>query len=193
MLPLSVVLYYDAAAALEFCGFAYQNPYLPSLEEVSANTFVLVMLHAFWQRHGSSSWARRCPRAACHRYPVCRTVSTSKPVLFYAIATLATLCLVTWSVMELRLGESVWVIRSRVGARWGTSIVALYLPFALLAFFLRQKNALTRRGLAFCICLAFAAALVSLPLGQRTLVLQPFLIAIVFWPKGQLCRRPCCR
>jgi hypothetical protein len=186
---MSVVVFYDVATALELCGCSYQNPFLPSMAEVSDRTFAVVMaclLAAPWLfRLGARIAARHSP-------PVLRLPNselTSKPALFYIIAALTTLCLVTWSLMELRPGDSVWVVRDRVGARWGTSVVILYLPCAILAFYLRQRNALTRRGVAFCICLALSAALVSLPLGQRTLVLQPFLIAIVFWPKGRFRRR----
>ena len=43
--------------------------------------------------------------------------------------------------------DPIWVVRERIGEKWGALIVLLYLPLHFLAFYSRQSDSTTKIGL----------------------------------------------
>ena len=180
---LSFLVYYDFGLALEAVGVPYDNPFFGSFFEadtgVLAGAMLLLVLAPWVLRLGArvvSPGGGECshPRRVVTRIRPCRRLA------FYTVAGLLSALLAAWGGLQLLSGDSIWVTRARTGEQWGTGIIMLYFPMHFLAFYLRQADSRTKGGWFFAALLTAATVLATLPVGQRTNVLLPFLMIALF-------------
>ena len=106
---------------------------------------------------------------------------------FYALVGLTSAGLAVYGLRLFLEGQPLWLVRLVVGLQWGALIVVLYLPLHFLAFYVRQTDAHTGRGLAVAGGLAVATVLSTAVIGRATLFLVPFLILL----RCFACKSPC--
>ncbi|MBK9168939.1 MAG: hypothetical protein IPM24_15920 [Bryobacterales bacterium] len=178
---MSVLLYYDLGIALEFFGFEYAPHYFPSILDLHLYDYYLVLAVI-----GAAPWMLRIgaflidprPRFVPHE-PQSRLSPSLRP-LFYGFALVSTGILAYWGVVEHLRGESIWVSRWRVGSTFGPWIIVLYFALFLLGFYIRQRDSRSWWGTLVCWWLAGVTVVSTMPLGQRTLLLLPFLLILLF-------------
>lgn len=178
---ISVIFYYDLGLALEALGYHYQSPYFVSLFQADDSTFVPAMLLLAgvpWLFQAGA----RLGRGARPRQPHApsSTLAPAGRPYFYALVGLAAGALALYGLRLLLQGAPLWVVRLMIGLQWGPLIVVLYLPLHFLAFYVRQRDARTWRGLVFAAGLAGATILSTAVIGERTMLLLPFLIIALF-------------
>ena len=178
---MSVLLYYDLGIALEFLGFEYAPRFFPSLLDLHLYDYYLVLAIVGatpWILHLGAFLIDPRPRLVPHE-PRSRLRPPLRP-LFYGFAILSTGALAYWGVAEYLRGDSIWVSRWRVGSTFGPWIIVLYFALFLLGFYIRQRDSRSWWGTLVCWWLAAVTVLSTMPLGQRTLLLLPFLLILLF-------------
>ena len=178
---ISVIFYYDLGLALEALGYKYQSPFFGSLFQSDDSTFVpavLLLAAAPWLFHAGAALIAQGQSRQPHM-PATSIAPARRPY-FYALIGLTSAGLAVYGLRLLLEGQPLWVVRLAVGLQWGALIVVLYLPLHFLAFYVRQTDAHTGRGLAVAGGLAVATVLSTAVIGERTLLLVPFLIIALF-------------
>ncbi len=176
----SFIIYYDLGLWLEALGIRYSAPgFVPFLDTspgIRAAVYVSLMvapailfLAARTARSGPGPW-KLGPR---------RSLSSRQERSFLLVFGVVALVAMGLSVSALVAGGSVPAGRLTISNWLGSAAILLYVPLDLSAYFSMTSNARGRRGLALSLALSSASALSLLALGQRTLILMPFLILAV--------------
>jgi hypothetical protein len=179
---ISFLLYYDFGIAFELLGFRYDVRFFRSILEVSDQTQRMVMfllIVAPWvllagarlmgPRADATTASSDAPRRARLHEP--------RRGAFYLLAFATTVVPAWYGLAYVLESNEVWQLRSEVGAELGPSIVFLYLPIHILAFYAATEDSRTINGRLFVSFLTFGAICAAIICGQRTLVLFPVLLA----------------
>lgn len=177
----SFILYFDIGLVFELLGYAYISNHFKSLFAADDGTFLLAvvfLLFAPWLFY-AGSWftGRRVPRSA--QIPVIE-LKKSREMAFLALATAVAAPLIAFNVAQLLGGLPLWEVREKVGVQLGPLVILLYSPLYFLAFYVRQANSQSRRGLLITCVLAAYSILSTLVLGERWMVLLPLVIIALF-------------
>jgi hypothetical protein len=188
---LSIMLYYDLGLVLEVLGYPYRSAYFSSLFGARDDTYLVAMILlavAPWLFHAGSLLVN--PRGALQPQEPNSSLVPSSRWPFYLLASSVAVLLASYGGLQLLQHDAIWLARLRLGETWGPLIIVLYLPLHFLAFYVRQTDAHTRWGLAFALGLALATVVSTAAIGQRTIILLPFLILVIFRFKMTLGKLP---
>ncbi|MEA2714232.1 MAG: hypothetical protein QOK27_2193 [Gemmatimonadales bacterium] len=176
----SLVLYYDIGLLLEVFGW-YENSHFSPLLEADAGTLawaLTLLVAAPWLfRLGERLFRGRRVHAVPEDLSRLRP---SRRVLFYPLISLAVAPLGILGLWWMSSGEAIWVLRARVGMALGPLMLVLYVPMYVLAFYVRQADSRTGWGRLYSTLLVGAGIMASCAYGQRTAVLLPLLILVLF-------------
>jgi general stress protein CsbA len=178
---IGFILYYDAGLFIEalqlsigskyFTPFFNDNPWL-----VFTSTFFITIV-PWLLRIGSNITNKSDTQVAEQSYSQLKY--SVKPV-FYILVILVSIYFAFNGWSEVSSGDPIWVVRERITMKWEALIILLYLPLHFLAFYTRQSESKSLPGLIFSLGLAAAIALSTLGIGQRTNLLLPVLILVLF-------------
>ncbi|MGE5558462.1 MAG: hypothetical protein ACM3WV_07600 [Bacillota bacterium] len=175
---LSFILYYDIGIILELIGISNTNIYFDSLIWSNDNIFAIssvILMITPWLFHLGSNlidWNKPFDQEKYFSH-------LKRLPIFYIIVFLISIFLAILGYLQIK-DNPIWVARSIVGEQWGPLIFILYLPMHFLAFYIRQTNSRTKSGLFFSIFLIFTSIMSTLQIGQRTNILLPFVIFLLF-------------
>jgi hypothetical protein len=186
---LGCVLYLDVGYAMEAFGIRSTSAYfsevfdrtghpdtLTTLVVAVAPLLIVLGSRAVFLGSGSVQWP---PLAGLNR---------RRRVAFY---TLASACAAStgWFGFTATQGhDALWQSRAQLGEELGSLVVLLYVPLHLLAYFVVQSDARTMLGRVYLYFLAAASIAATLPIGQRTNLLLPVLIVVLFGYRPSLKR-----
>jgi len=184
---LSFLLYYDIGLIADIAGINYDLRPFPALSDVDFDVWGIVaafLLAAPWLLRlgallGSAKPASNPPR--CSLKPRLK-------IVFYVATILICLACVVGGISYLLRSATIWSARLLITEAFGPLIILLYVPLHLLAFYCRQTDSHSKKGLGFGIFLAAATIVATLAIGQRTNLLLPFLIMLVFRKRPKLQR-----
>ncbi len=188
---LSVLFYYGLGILLELCGVPYTIAYFPTFRAADSDHWMAasaILAITPWLLIVGGKLARVGPITVSPRGAASSALVPETHTVFYSLS-LASAALCAWVGMRYMLNStSIWVARSLVSADLGALIIVLYLPLHLLAFFSTQRDAQSRRGLFFLILMATAMAGSTLAIGQRTNILLPVLVILLFRGRPSLAK-----
>lgn len=184
---ISVILYYDLGLGLEVIGItnkdSYFTPFFNNNDYMVSSAFILVLL-APWLFHlGANITNKGKGQKLVEHYSHIK--KATKP-LFYLTVISISLYFSISGLGVLLQNEPIWVVREKVTERWGALIVLLYLPIHFLAFYTRQEDSRSKTGFLFSLGLVLASILSTSAIGQRTNMLLPILIVVLFRKKISL-------
>lgn len=177
---VSVLAYYGLGLALETwanvpspAGFRALFKLEP---DVLAWTLCLIIATPWllrWRISTSrSEWTQSVPKMVRLRQ--------GRKTTFFILATLASSATAVYGARVLMRGLPIWALRSELGEHLGPWVIVLYVPLYLLAYLLTVEDCKGRAGLLLSVWLVFASALSTLATGQRTLILAPVLMLLLF-------------
>lgn len=179
---VSILLYYDVGIWLEIAGTPPGNKYVGALMETNDRYFavsIAILLFMPWLLKLGAMIANLgnelepLPRLNLSFIPRGRSA-------FYWLALGITVPLLVSGLVRVSAGLPIWEARMKVGAEWGEFITILYLPIHILAFYVCQRDARTRSGVFFGIWLVISAIISTLAIGERTNMLVPIVIVVLF-------------
>jgi hypothetical protein len=181
---ISMILYYDLGLILEVTGLYVNNEFfIPFLNKnywiVFLETFILLLTPWLFLL-GSSFTSKENGWELDNSYSQLK--KSIKP-LFYISIVLISIYFAVTGLSEVITGDPIWVVRERIALQWGPLIILLYLPLHFLAFYTRQSDSITKIGTLLSWGLVLAIILSTLGIGQRTNMLLPMLIMVVFRKK----------
>jgi hypothetical protein len=181
---LSVIVYYDLALSLQMAGAEYESPYFSPLISASIDDFasglLLVSVSPWLLQFGTSIVEGRNSSRLLIDQAVLSELKPQRTLLFYLSAVALLIPTTAYGYSQLQAG-SIWAVRAKIGEELGILIVLLYIPLHYLAFFVRHRDSRTLRGRIFLIFLIGCSVISTLGIGQRTNVLLPFLVLILFY------------
>ena len=184
---ISVILYYDFGLILETLGLMIGNYYfIPFFDEkpfIVFSAFVLLAVSPWLFLAGSRFINKSDGQSLVDKFSELRP-STKK--IFYALIISISVCASIIGISEILLSDSLWGSRETVTAKWGPFILFFYLPLYFLAFYTRQSDSESKNGLLFSVALAVATVLSTVAIAQRTNMLLPILILVLFRKKISL-------
>lgn len=179
LVGISAVAYFDLGMVLEGCGFRYRSEFFPSFFAIPGSHIVValvLMAAAPWLiRVGSCCVSDRADvprRLALRRGP--------RTVIFYIVLLATCVSCVAIPLFLMVLGPRMWESRYLLGETLGPWIIVLSFPMYVLAFFVRLVDAGTRSGKFTIVLLLISSTLSTLAVGERTLILLPFLVVLLF-------------
>jgi hypothetical protein len=178
---LSFILYYDVGILLEMFGFPYYSDYFFPFLGANDGIFLLgvfFIISGPWLLHAGSSLVNRDG----HRLPQepVTQLEPNRRRYFYGLLALVVLPLAAYGLLLTLAGNPIWLTRLTIASTWGPFIVVLYLPLHFLAFYVSQRDSRTWRGTLVSLALVPAAVLATIVIGERTIVLLPFLVLALF-------------
>jgi len=178
---LAFLLYYDVGLLYELCGIQSSSPYFTLFSHAHLLTqckAVGLLLVAPWiLRFGAS-----LVNPATQQVQVLRNSSLlpARKFEFYLICILIIIASVAFGGFFLLSKFPMWLVRTTVTERLGTALILLYIPLGILAFYLTQTNSHSKRGSVMLLCLLIAAMFAAYPIGERTNLLLPLVICLLF-------------
>jgi hypothetical protein len=183
MVILSFFVYYDLGFLAEISGIPYINPFFPSVFDVNGSTLAVVLtiiVIAPWVLDLPAGIRRKRGVIA----PVCE--SAIRPSLrLYFYPTMSVLCLACLGVSLLFSRQSlhIWSVRNEMSTALGPYVIIVLIPLYVLAFYVKQRDATSIGGSLYLIFLVLCATATAIPLGERTYILMPWIIVMIFWKK----------
>lgn len=183
---ISVILYYDLGITFELFGFANEKdkfftPFLHAQDNILAQAWVLLLL-APWLFRLGSIFTNKEGKSLILSNNV-EKFRISRRSLFYIITIIIVVTCALLGYQNMSGSESVWSSRTAISEALGPLIILLSFPMHFLAFYTRTSDALTRKGLVFSLFLLSASILSTITVGQRTNLLLPVLIVLLFRKK----------
>ncbi len=185
---VSTLLYYDVGIWLEFSGVDLEDRYLGSLLSASDLDFgisIAILIFMPWLFHLGS----RIANGGTSLPTLERVTEEFAPRvrgLFYWLAIGITIPLVIAGFLRIAEGLPIWEARMKIGNEWGVLVTVLYLPSHLLAFYVFQADSRLKRGVIFVLWLILSGIVSTLAIGERTNMLVPLVIVILFWIRPTL-------
>jgi hypothetical protein len=179
---VSVIVYYDIGIVLELLGFPYEAKYFTSLLAAPWGTFIFAMCVLAltpWLFMGGAAIVDRTRWQASLNEQL-SSLRADRRRSFYSLAVAIGLGLAIYSLARIGHGAPLWDIRTQVGASFGPFVLILYFPLFILAFFVRQRDARGGLGTILTVLFVAAACTAALVLSERTLVLIPLVIVLMF-------------
>ena len=180
---LGLFLYYDLGIIAEMTGLPYSNTWyravLSPFDNISVITIAILTFAPWLFMLGwisaNSFFSKK------YRYIVPITEISYRRILFFVcFATIVSLICVATSLYFLKGSASVWSSRANIGESLGPFVILLNIPLALLAFWLMQRQSKTNLGKLHTVFLVLSSITSTLPIGQRTIVLLPVLMVVIF-------------
>jgi len=178
---LSIILYYDLGLVIEVFEFpdksGFFTPFFNENDLILFSEFILILI-APWLFHlGANITNKVNSQNSTNYYSRLRNSTKS---LFYIIIISISVYYAILGLMEILPNDPIWVVRARIGKKWGALIILLYLPLHFLAFYTRQSDSKAKTGLLFSLGLTVATIFSTIGMGERTNMLLPLLILILF-------------
>lgn len=175
----SFLLYYDLEIVLEALGVCYANQYFRPMFMAPDATLALsigIVILSPW----AIDWAadRREETGSFES-----AILSSRRILFYVSAGVVCIVCVALSLNLAATSVYIWAARKSVAEALGPLILVLFFPHYILAFYVRQRDSHSRRGTCFVCFLVVCAVIASAPAGERTFVLLPFVLVLLFWKR----------
>lgn len=184
---ISIILYYDLGLIIETLGLSVGNAYfLPFFDAnpwIVFKAVILLILAPWLFIAGSRIKNKEDGQDLTNTYSHLRE---SRKSIFYILIISISVCLSIVGVNEILNTDNLWSTRAVVTEKWGPYIVFLYLPLHFLAFYTKQSDSNPKLGLIFSWGLLLATVLSTLGIGQRTNLLLPVLILVLFRKKISL-------
>jgi hypothetical protein len=184
---VSIILYYDLGLILKVVGLSVEDNYFISFFEAKPWILVpavIILISAPWVfLSGSKITNKEDGQDLSNTYSYLK--KSTKP-LFYIVVILISIYFAILGVQEVLQGETLWAVRAQVTEKWGPFIIFLYMPLHFLAFYTKQSDANSKTGLVLSLWFALATILSTLSIGQRTNMLLPILILVLFRKKISL-------
>ena len=178
---ISAVLYYDSGIAIELLGLSSQEKFFTSFFSANANVLaqaVILLIALPWLfRLGSIIEKKNTYKRVGQSV---ETTKISRRTLFYTLVIFFSATTSYIGYITLSQGSAIWEVRAKVSQDLGVMIILLYLPIYFLAFYITKSDSKTKLGLFFCLSLILASILSTGGIGQRTTILIPFLILVIF-------------
>lgn len=182
---LGMLLFYDVALVCEVLGVDYESEFFLSMLKVPPSlqlSVIAILVFAPWLLRLGGEVLRvaakpRRPRAASPR-------TTTRPYgVRNRLITIAmigfSIGLAIYGIMEIVRYGTPGIARLRVGHLWGRGIIVLYLPMHFLAYHVSCPLQKRFQQIVVTSILLFCSVAATLPIGQRTNFLLPFLIVLV--------------
>ncbi|HEY3926949.1 MAG TPA: hypothetical protein VGL89_01125 [Candidatus Koribacter sp.] len=174
---LSAVLYFDLGVVLEAMGWRYESAFFAPVFEASPGRLVLAIALM-----AAAPWLIRL--GAGRRVSAAGDGLTLKNGwyrrAFYGGALLVCAVCVAIPVAVIGFGAPLWEMRFLLGQAMGAWIEVLTLPMCLLAFYVRLDDARSWKGKGFTAFLLASSVVATVAMGERTLLLLPFVIVVLF-------------
>ena len=178
---ISLILYYDIGLTIELLGFPTENKYFsaffPAKENILLQAFMLLLIAPWLFQLGSQIIKKESKLTYQEDFA---PLSKPRRKVFYLFTTVVSLVLAFSGSRQVVQADSIWAAREGIGAAMGPLIIILYFPLHFLAFYIRTSDAKTKKGLFFSLGLMFASIVATFAIGQRTNVLLPILIFVLF-------------
>lgn len=178
---LSVILYYDLGLAVEMLGYSdeggYFTPFFSAKGEIFVQASILLLLIPWLFHIGSFIINKKQPFKQVNSVS---TLRKSRQVFFYFFSIAVSLFFSISGYLKFSQSDSVWSVRERVAEDMGFWIILIYLPMHFLAFFVIQSDSKTRKGLLCCFFFIVTNIMSTIVIGQRTNMLLPILIFVLF-------------
>lgn len=180
---ISALVYFDFGMLFEACGFRYTSDFFSPLFAAPQRHIILaVSLMAF------APWlirigARLTPAGPADPFSHLELRQGWPRLAFYAVLAILCPACAAIPLSLLTLGPRMWESRFLLGEMLGPWIIVLSFPMYLLGFYIRLREARTRAGKFTIAVLLASSTLATIAVGERTLVLLPFLIVLLFGRK----------
>lgn len=177
---VSFVLYYDLGIALEAFGLPYLGdffkPFSQYPEPVQLQV-ALIIIFAPWVMKFGYTLAGKDRKAV----PVVSALRRDRAKQFYFLSFLVLSAIALASGIAVAVLGEVWEARYVVGSVLGPYIIFLSLPLYLLAFYVVQRDSRTPHGRIALAGFVILNTIAVIPIGERTLVLLPLVIVLLFY------------
>ncbi len=178
---VAFLLYYDLGLLCELCGLPYASPFLPSFSHATQDTQLktaLLLIAAPWLLKGGVALVQaHGPQAMLLRKT---TLCTARKNEFYVLCLLIVAVALALGGYLLSSHIPLWMFRVMLVQSNATTVLLTYIPMCLLAFYVQQTNSLTGRGTLIAIGLLLASLCAALPTAERTNLLLPLVIFLLF-------------
>lgn len=171
---VSFLLFYDVGIVLRWVELVPPNPFFQSIVDEQAPILSgAILAFSPWLLRVGAALARSGPARPSTWTPI------SNHSMFVGVSVAVSIALAAFG---LRLGGSsdIWMARRAIGGQLGTYVLLLYLPLYLLGYYVTTQQSQSRRGFFLCLFLAICSACATLPIGQRTTILLPFVVIGLF-------------
>lgn len=178
---LSLFLFFDVGIVCEAAGVPYSGTHFRPFFSAPPDD-LLVAVPLLWVAPWIiRSWSITA-RQSVARLPQLQAteLAPSRRAYFYLVAVVICGCILAISLYIVDRTSNVWQTRLIIGEALGPFVIILYLPMYILAFYVRQRDVRSLGGGAFALFLALTSVIATLPVGERTLVLLPFVICVLF-------------
>jgi hypothetical protein len=181
---LSVLLYYDTGLGLEAFNLSSTDKYFINFFSASEDTLIQAFTVLFFL-----PWMFRFPtfmgEKLGYKIPPLKKIDDqkikkSRRLLFFLATTLLILIPSYIGLTMLQKGGDIWNTRIALSQDLGGLAILLYMPIHLLAFYITKKDSKTTFGVFFCLFLCLASIVSTLAIGQRTTVIIPIIIVLLF-------------
>lgn len=175
---LSAVAYFDVGIALEGCGLMPPSIFFtPFFEAPAVNIIIGIGLIA------AAPWlirfGARGQRASIDMCPA-ELGPGHRKAIFYALTIILCMVCLLLPLSLVAYSTRLWESRALLGDQLGPWIILLSFPMYVLAFYVRLQDAKTQWGRVVLGILVVSASASTLAVGERTLVLLPSFIVLVF-------------
>lgn len=176
---ISVFLYYDVGLVLEIFWASDTSPYLEANNTTLLAIFIIAS--APWLFRLGSTFVVHLLKG--QKRIVATQLRKKNRFIFYISCIIICVILVLESYKPVILGESIWLARISAGIQWGALIIIFYFPLHLLSFYIVQRDSQKSKGIIFSIFLLIVSILTTIQIGQRTTLILPVLIFVIFRSK----------
>ncbi len=178
---ISIILYYDLGLGIETFSSSYENIYFIPFFHDNENTLIqgfILLFVAPWLFHLGSFIKNKKLSKNREQHP--SYLKKSRQILFYSLTISISIGLAFFGYYLISQNQYLWVARQQIGEELGALVIILYLPMHFLSFYVRQFQANTKIGLFFCLLLALTSIMATIGIAQRTTILLPILIVVLF-------------
>lgn len=175
----SFVIYYDVGLWLDAFGVTYRAPGFRPFSEGDPSAKLTVYAALILAPAILVGTARLTRREGTWEMAPRRRLAPRQLKAFFGVFAVLAVTAVAFSSAAMCVGGSIPDARLLLSEWLGPGVALLYLPLGLAAYYPLTANAAGRKGLGVALTLAFVASVGIIGLGQRTLLLLPFVIVAV--------------
>lgn len=180
---LSAVAYFDLGMLCECFGYRYRSQYFEPFFEAQQWQIVvgvLLMAAAPWLIRAGTRVVR-APDVVPFEKRALR--SGARKFFFYVIVVVICAATIAVPLSIASLGTEVWHSRMVIGEILGPWILVLSIPMYLIGFYVRLSDAESGWGKLVLLGLLVSSVLATISVGERTAIILPFLIVLLFGQK----------
>jgi hypothetical protein len=191
----SLFIYYGIGIFLELIGISYTVPYFRPFNLMDFNHWApacLIIAISPWLLVIGGKLAGSGPFEKSLARTITSSLKPNRKITFYILSILTSIACACIGICYIIWHPSIWAARAAITEDFGALIIILYLPMHLLAFFIVQRDAQTRWGWVVSFFLVISSVAGTLAIGQRTNVLLPLLMIIMFRKRPTLFKPMIC-